>query len=346
VRVLLVEAGPHFSVADVGTGWAEGLQSIGCQVATFNLADRLGFYSSAVRQATDGELVRMVDEAGACRLASKGIQASCFEWWPAVVVIVSCFYIPLDIIDVIRSRGIKVVILHTESPYEDDRQLERAARVDLNVLNDPTNLDRFAAVAPTTYLGHAYRPTVHRPGPANPALASDFAFVGTGYESRIRFLESVEWTGIDVALGGNWQQLAEESSLRKFVAHDLEHCVENTEAVDLYRSAKASANLYRREAERPELAEGWAMGPREVELAATGTFFLREPRGEGDDVLSMVPTFEGSEDFEAQLRWYLAHDDERQAVADQARAAIAGHTFAASAAHLLRLLDELNERTT
>ncbi len=148
-----------------------------------------------------------------------------------------------------------------------------------------------------------------------------------------------------MALGGNWEQLGKDSPLRKFVAHDITRCVDNAEAIDFYRSAKASANLYRREAQRPELSAGWAMGPREVELAATGTFFLRESRGEGDEVLPMVPTFAGHEDFEARLRWYLDHDDERQAVADKARAAIAGNTFAASAAKLLRLLDELNERT-
>lgn len=345
MRVLLVHPGPHFSVSDVFVGWEEGLREVGCSVATFNLHDRLSFYSLAVRQTTDGELIRMVDEEGACRLASKGIQAACFEWWPDVVIIVSCFYIPADILDVIRARRIKVVILHSESPYEDDRQLERAAHADLNIINDPTNLDRFMRVAPVAYLGHAYRPAVHCPGPAKPELASDFAFVGTGYQSRIDFLERVDWTGVDVALGGNWQQLDPDSPLRKFVAHDIEHCVDNTETVDAYRSTKASANLYRREAERPELSGGWAMGPREVELAATGTFFLREARGEGDDVLPMVPTFDGPEDFETQLRWYLDHDDERQAVADRARAAIADCTFAASAAQLLRLLDELKERT-
>lgn len=345
MRALVVHPGPDFSVADLHVGWVEGLREMGVQVADFNLSDRLDFYMGAGRQS-NGEFTKLVSEAGACRLASKGLQAACFEWWPDVVIIVSCFFIPLDIIDVIRSRRIKVVILHTESPYEDDRQLVRAAHADLNIINDPINIDRFAAVAPTTYLGHAYRPSVHCPGLVTPDLASDFAFVGTGYDSRIRFLESVDWSGIDVALGGNWEQLAPDSPLRKFVAHDLTHCVDNAEAVDFYRSAKASANLYRREAQRPELSEGWAMGPREVELAATGTFFLRESRGEGDEVLPMVPTFDGPHDFEAQLRWWLDHDDERQAVADKARAAIAGHTFAASAAELLRLLDELNERTT
>lgn len=337
----MVWPGATWSTADVARGWSRGLKANGVDVIDFRLDQRIAWIT---QHMSDDELKGAAVDIR--RMASESLAGALYEYRPDLVVVIDGKDIPPEVFTGLRKRGEKIVLVHTESPYEDDRQLERAAHVDLNVLNDPTNLDRFAAVAPSTYLGHAYRPTVHCPGPVNPALASDFAFVGTGYQSRIDFMEAVDWTGVDVALGGNWQQLGEESPLRKFVAHDLEHCVENTEAVDLYRSAKASANLYRREAERPELAEGWAMGPREVELAATGTFFLREPRGEGDDVLSMVPTFDGPEDFESKLRWYLAHDDERQAVADKARAAIAGHTFAASAAHLLRLLDELNERTT
>ena len=340
MRALVVDAGPAFSVADVGAGWVEGLAEAGCTVASFNLSDRLAFYSSAGREdESTGEFVRMLDEVGAARLASKGIETVCFEFLPDVVIIISCFYVPPDVLDIIRARGIKVVILHTESPYEDDRQLARAGHADLNILNDPTNIDAFRDVAPAEYFGHAYRPALHCPGPVTPDLRSDFAFVGTGYASRIAFLEAIEWHGVDVALAGNWQQLEAGSPLRKFVAHDLAECVDNSQAVDIYRSTLASANIYRQEAERPELSAGWAMGPREVELSATGTFFLREARGEGDEVLPMLPTFDCPADFRAKLRWWLAHDDERQAAAQAARAAIADRTFAASAARMLRLLD-------
>lgn len=163
--------------------------------------------------------------------------------------------------------------------------------------------------------------------------------VGTGFESRVQFLEQINWDGIDVLLAGNWSRLSAASPLRQYVAHDLDECVYNTETVDFYRSTKASANIYRREAERPTLSQGWAMGPREVELAATGTFFLTEPRGENRQVLPMVPTFDGPADFEEKLRWWLAHDEARSAVVEAARAAIAPRTFEANAAHLLRLLN-------
>jgi glycosyltransferase involved in cell wall biosynthesis len=337
----MVEPGPNFSVSDVHKGWVGALAGLGCNVGNLNFSDRLSFYQTA-GQIKDGEFVRHVDDSGAVKMAAKGIETVCYEFWPDVVVITSGFYVPVDTLQILRARGHKVVMLHTESPYEDDRQLERAAHVSLNVLNDPTNIDRFREIGPTVYIPHAYDPAVHHPGPVRyPDDESDFCLVGTGYPSRIEFLEAVDWTGLDVALGGNWGKLAEGSPLRKFLAHDIEHCIENSEAVELYRATKASVNLYRREAQSDDLVEGWSMGPREVELAACGTFFLRESRGEGDEVLSMLPTFDGPDDFSEQLRWWLANDDARSEVARAARAAIADRTFTNNAKRLLAAVEAL-----
>ncbi len=134
----------------------------------------------------------------------------------------------------------------------------------------------------------------------------------------------------------NWRNLPERSPLRKYLAHDIEECCPNETTVDLYASTKVSANLYRKEA--TESADGWAMGPREVELAATGTFFLREPRGESDLVLDMLPTFDSPEDFSDQLRWWLRHDDARIEAARLAHLAVADRTFDRNAAQMLSLL--------
>lgn len=268
----------------------------------------------------------------AVKLACKTIEAACYEVWPDVVLITSGFYVPEPLYGLLRARGHKVVLLHTESPYEDDEQIQRAPHADLNILNDPTNLDRFQAVAPSAYVPHAYDPDVHRRRPPSPDVASDFAFVGTAFPSRVALFEAVDWTGIDVALAGAWQGLRPDSPLRKFVAHDLAECVDNTDTVDYYSSTKVSANVYRDDA-------GWACGPREIELAAIGTPFIRQRRPESDALFPMLPTFDGPEDFAATLRWLLSHDDEREAAAQAARAAVADRTFAANAAHLLRLLD-------
>lgn len=333
MKVLLVRPGPNFSVQDVANGWVKGLRANGCEVLDFNFDERLGFYSEAALER-DGRYVRPFGPEQAAWLASKGIEATCYEYQPDVVIIVSGFFVPPYVYDLMRARGSKVVLLHTESPYEDDKQSVRANHADLNIVNDPTNIDQFPSG--TIYLPHAYDPDIHRPQPARADAMSDFCFIGTGFESRIEFFEKVDWTGIDAAFGGQWRQLDEDSPLRPFLVHDIDECVPNENAAYLYASTKASANLYRKEATHN--ADGWAMGPREVELAACGTFFLREARGESDGLLSMLPTFTTPADFGDQLRWWLAHDTERMEASRLARSAVADRTFVNSTARMLRHL--------
>jgi spore maturation protein CgeB len=329
MRVLVVRPGPHFSVQDVAQGWVKGLRANGANVVDFNLDDRLGFYCThpAVENAQE-----------AAQLASKGLEAACYEFLPDVVVIVSGFFIPPAVFEIIRARGSKIVLLHTESPYEDERQIERANFADLNVLNDPTNLDRFPKG--TVYLPHSFDPDIHHPQPSVPEAVSDFCFVGTGYPSRAWFLERVDFTGIDVAIAGNWGHLDPGSTLRQHLAHPEDECCPNDQAAILYASTKVSANLYRKESGDvgSSTPDGWSMGPREVELAAIGTFFMREPRAEGDDLFPMLPTFIGPGDFGEKLRWWLAHDTEREEAALKAQAVVQDRTFDVTAARLLSLL--------
>lgn len=287
-------------------------------------------------QNDDGSWRLAFEQEAAFMMAAKGIEVTCYEWWPDLVLIVSGFFVPPEVLDVLRARGHKVVLIHTECPYEDNVQVLRAAHADLNVLNDPTNLAMFAETAPAMYVPHAYDPEVHKPGPAQPDLKCDFCFVGTAFQSRIDFLSAVDWTGLDVLLAGNWRDAPD--SLKSFVLHSLEDCIDNTDAVKLYNSTKVSANLYRKEAHADATADGWAMGPREVELAACGTFFVREPRPEGDELFPMLPTFTEPAELGELVRWWAAHDSARESVAVKARDAIEGRTFAAHANDLLRLI--------
>lgn len=346
MRWLVGHPGPNFSVHDVHAGWVEALTGLGERVAVYNLDSRLTFFDAAMletgRKDEHGhvEFRKALSHEKAIELAASGILSACYQLLPDVVLLVSPFFMPPDLLDIIRMRGSKVVLVFTESPYQDDEQLGRAAHADLCLLNDPTNLDRFAEVAPSLYQPHCYRPTLHHPGPPVPDLECDLGFVGTGFASRIAFFEAMDLDGLDVLLAGAWQQLAEESPLRKYLAHDVEDCLDNQRTAEVYRSARSSINLYRREADRPELATGWAMGPREIEMAACQCFFLRDPRPEGDEVLDMLPTFEGPEDASERLRWWLAHPGYRTAAADRAHNAIKDRTFINAAKRLLQHLDQ------
>jgi hypothetical protein len=340
----MVHPGPAWSVADVFEGWREALAGLGQQVATFNLDARLTFYDAAFlqtgRSGPDGteEFRKALSHTQAVGMAVNHLRSAAYQTWPDVVLVVS-YFVPADVLDLLRARGHRVVLVHTESPYQDDQQVTLAAHADYNLISDPTNLDRFREVAPTSYQPHCYRPSVHHPGPPDPALVCDLAFVGTGFPSRVEFLEQMDLGGLDVLLAGQWQLLADTSPLRKFLAHDQERCLDNSETAAVYRSARAGLNLYRREADRPELSAGWACGPREVEMAACQLFFLRDPRPESDELFGMLPTFTSPAEASELLRWFLDHPDIRDRAAAKAREAVADRTFRHAAARLLELLD-------
>lgn len=342
MKWVVVAPGPQFSVQDVYAGWVEALRELGQQVAEFNLDDRLAFYSNALIEQSDGTIRRAVDRDGAARLASDGLRGVLYQTDPDVLLVISAFFVNPAILDEARRKGTRVVIIFTESPYEDDKQLKLAEHADLVLLNDPTNAGLFNEITRALYLPHAYRPSVHHP-PRVMVDPLDFSFVGTGYPSRITFLEQMHdletFEGLHVELAGHWQGLAEDSPLRRYVHHDLRYCVDNEETAHLYRRTLVGMNLYRREADRPELAEGLTMGPREVEMAACGLFFLRDRRPEGDHVLHMLPRFDEPAEAGELLRYYLRKDDVREDLARQAREAVADLTFHNHAAQLLRLME-------
>lgn len=345
MRILIVAPGPSFSVADVQHGWERALAAQGHQVVTYNLDDRLPFFSAARWPDSDGQTELTSDEA--IRLAVEPLGNLCYKFLPEVIIVISGFFIPEEMWNVWRTRKHwhKTVMLCTESPYEDDIQWDRmmAAEPDVVLLNDPKNIDTFTANHPrVAYLPHAYDPAVHHPGGARAGYESEFAFVGTGYPSRVDFFARADWRGIDLKLAGMWASAA-GTCLEPHVMHDIGECFDNADAADLYRSCKVSANFYRArsgssEANDERLANGIAIGPREVELAACGTFFLREPRPEGDALFPMLPTFTEPGEFADLLRYYLAHDIERTNAADRAREAIADRTFDAHARRLMQIL--------
>jgi spore maturation protein CgeB len=346
VKVLIVHPGPNFSVADVYNGLVKGLHANGVEVATVNLDDRLAFYNE-IEWTVGGVRKKALDYNGAARVASNTVEADLYRYWPDIVIFVSCFFIHPVTWAVLTRRPHKTVAWFTEAPYEDDRQLNVAEYVDACIVNDPVTIQRYRAVNPNTwYLPHSYDPDIHCPGPASPEFACDFGWVGTAFPSRIDFFKQVDWSGVDVKLAGNWQQLHPRAKLRRHLIDPSNRafCLDNTDTVRLYRSAKMSANLYRKETSEGGSDIGWAVGPREVELAATGTFMLREPRAEGDDLFPDAPTFTEPGEFGDLVRWWSSHDDSREKIVRLNREAAADRTFTNTVARLLGLIEGVRKR--
>jgi len=209
-------------------------------------------------------------------------------------------------------------------------------------LNDPINMHAYEDLAPHVYYSpHAYDPDVHKPGKPYKPWIGDVGWVGTTYPSRREFMRKVDWSGLKVRLGGNWSWVDADDVLPPYLIHKRKDCLDNEDTVLLYQSVKATFNTYRKEAQHEDLELGWAIGPREVEACATGLLLAREPRGEGDDLLKMCPTFTEPEELGELLRWWCANDGPRERVIAQAREAIADRTFENHAKKLLTILEDV-----
>ncbi|HEY2060027.1 MAG TPA: hypothetical protein VGH57_16785, partial [Amycolatopsis sp.] len=200
MRWLIVHPGPQFSVADVYTGWVEALRALGEDVLEYNLDKRLQVYDAAlvetgnVDAAGHPEVRKLFTREQAIHLAADRLFGDCMKWWPHVVLGVSAFFVSPWYLDVMRDRGIKTVLLHTESPYQDDEQMSRGQFADLNLLNDPVNLDLWNELdIPAVYMPHAYDPDIHYPNWGE--RKTDFSFVGTLFKSRAQFFSQMDFEG-------------------------------------------------------------------------------------------------------------------------------------------------------
>ncbi len=330
-----------YSVADVHNGLVKGLRANGCEVLDFKFDDIVEFFARCQFKQDNGRYKKVLSQPGVFEMASEHLTAAIYRFWPDVVILTSGFWIPPTLLHILRARPHHVVAFFTESPYEDGKQLAMSTVVDTVIVNDPTNLQKFQEVNPRSfYFPHSYDPDLHYPGKW--PKACDVAFVGTGFPSRVEFMEQIDWTGIDLRLGGMWAYNDDDSPLNKhLVTGDPLYCMDNAVTADLYRSAKASFNLYRKEISAGGTPEGWAMGPREVELAATRTWFAREPRPEGDFLFPMLPTFTEPAELEQLLRWAITHESSVKRAAGKARAAIEDRTFTNTARRLLSLVDTM-----
>ena len=346
MRWLLIHPGPEWSVADVFNGWSEALRGLGETVEEYPLDAALRFFNSALaptgRTLACGcnETRQYLDRDQAARLALDPILAAANRFWPDVILFTSGFFVQPWLLEILRDRRHKIVFLATEAPYQTDYQLKVAQYADLTLLNDPAGIDAYRQIGPAEYMPHAYRERVHYPPPPGAALEWDLAFVGTGFPSRVRFFHQMDLTGLHVTLRGLWMDLPPDSPMRDWTAitDDADDCVDNHETAALYRQARTGINVYRTESEDGHEGEGWAVGPREIEMAASALWFARDPRPESDDLFPMLPAFTSPAEAGDLIRWAITHPDQRDEAAAKARAAVEGRTFTEHARQLLAML--------
>lgn len=355
MRILTVHPGASTSTKDVHDGIVGALIRQGHEVINYALDGRLAVFAHVLDHAwrrkrkTDPDITRpTIDDV--LYMSGQGVLERALRFEPDWVLVISAMYLHPDILVFLKRAGLKVAVLLTESPYDDEEQTAVARAVDLVWTNERTSVPVLRRYNPHSYyLQHAYDPTRHFPisGKVEGVPEHDVVFVGTGFIERCRTLQGVNWDGIDFGLYGPWPQLGSRSKVRRFIRADE---VPNSEATDLYRNAAIGLNLYRtskgfgRHVEHVENPE--SLSPRALELAATGAFTLSDWRPEVEEVFGdLVPTFSTPAELEELIRYYLARPDLRAEIAEALPAAVAGMTFDTRVVQMMTDLARVGDRS-
>lgn len=348
-KILIVHPGASWSTHDVCMGLDYGLRYLGARTNIYKLDVRIARSGRWLRWnwKMGGKVGDPPNPLDVQYHAAVGVLERAFRLAPDWVFVVSGMYFHVDLLRYLKRAGFRVAMLFTESPYDDDAQVEVARLVDVAWTNERTSVERLRTHNPNVYyLPHAYHPLVHGyVKPTDETPSHDALFIGTGFSERIAFLNQVDWGGLEPALYGYWTKLGSRAMLRKAVRGGV---VENDAASQLYQRARINLNLHRTSKgvsadDTQTITVAESLNPRVFELAACGAFFLTDPRAELADVFGdLVPTFTSPAELSAQLARWRDDPEGRRRISEACREAVQPHSWLARAETVLR---ELERRT-
>jgi hypothetical protein len=339
VKVLLVHPGASWATHDVYMGVLEGLRANGVVVSEFRLDQRIDrshdflfyLYRQAKKQQPDKHWPKPTMGDVLYR-ASEGLVERAIEIGATDIVVISAMYVMAERLELARRIGLRVWLICTETPYAMADELRLAAAVDGAWTHERAVLPLFEQVQPaTSYLPSAWRKGTHdavEQDKTDPIC--DVLFIGSFFHERNCWLESIDWSGINLHLYGVTEMIPQGSSLLKFVQGGL---VDNDRVVRLAKRAKIVINLFREDTDG-HAAE--SLNPRIYEMAAAGIPQISTERAElcekfGD----AIPTFASALEAGVLIRALLADPDRRAAQAHRARQLVTDDHWTARAEQMI-----------
>jgi spore maturation protein CgeB len=348
MRILVVYPGHATSTVDVAIGWENTLKKLGHDVKAFRYHDALAFYQKALQWWGRHNKQFTYNDDQPLYMASTRAVAEVVQDAPQVILIVTGTAMHKEFYACMKRLGMPMALIMTESPYADLLQYDmcKAVEFDAVFVNDKASVLKFADFG-GVYLPHSYDPARHYPRQTDKKC--DVFFVGTMYPERKKLLRACNWEGLDAKIVG--------PALTKHggnVAMGIKRRLTNEEAAEWYAGAKVCLSLNRTVMGSclnglMNIGEGdaWSLGPRSYEIAACGGFQIAEGgRGELKEVFGdSVPACANAKELEELTRFYVAHDEERQRMAQRQMAAVQPCTFQRRAEEIvLPVLEKLAGR--
>jgi spore maturation protein CgeB len=252
---------------------------------------------------------------------------------PNLVVVLMGFHIAPEVLAHIKDKtGAVLVNYATDDPF--NRRLRTP-----ELIRSIPHYDLFAstkrAIMPdlrtagacaVSYVRFGYKPSAHFPEPPmreseREQFGAEVAFVGEGDASRRPFFEALieSIPNLNLALyGGLWNR---ERRLRKY----FRGSVRDRDLRMAFSGAKIVVNLVRRENRDDHVM-------RTFEAPACGAFVLHERTQSHLEIFKeghQAAFFESTEELVDKVRYYLAHDRERERIQQSGhqRTVTAGHSY-------------------
>jgi spore maturation protein CgeB len=324
MKVLYV--GPDYRGSN-GTCWRDAFVDMGCDVRTVDSEGLISWPSTPPERVAAKLGGR--PQSRRLRIFNAAVMAAVREFRPVVSFFVQARYVAAPTIAAARGFG-PVVVYYNDDMYNPANQTftfsSTVVEADWLLTTKSFNVDEFkqSGARNVLYLPNAFDPAIHLPVRPSAAeverLGGDVAFIGTFRPERADFLARLANVAPDVALnvwGGGWSKMGRPMywrrrrdwrRLRTRIRGAELWCEEMGKAIQANRIALGL--LYR--------ANRDLHTSRSFEIPACGGFMLAERTLEHQQYFEEgreAVYFSSFEEMLDKIRYYLAHDAERTAIA-------------------------------
>ena len=346
--------GQHLNIAVVGPMYGGSLPITGYLASAFRkLGHRALEVDNSVGWPVYERISQGVDDPKACaqltamatRLMAEWTYARVAEFDPEICIVLAQAPVGPEFPARLRKRGIVTAFWYVENWRHLAYWKEIAPGYDSFFHIQPGEFDEKleeAGCAHHAFVQTGCDPDVHRPVSLSEeeraAYRCDLSFAGAGYYNRHQVFKGL--TDYDFKLWGV------EWSTRELSRHVAggERRFDSQEFMKIVAGTKVNLNLHSSTTHEGIDPDCDAINPRVFEIAAAGGFQVCDPCIGLDrhfDFETELPVYRTLKELRERIDYYLAHPEEREAVAQRARErALAEHTYEHRAQQMLRLIFE------
>lgn len=283
-----------------------------------------GFPYSPLDEAVSATLQTLVTTVTVVQQETAAEQAAVLR--PDLVLVLDGIHSKPEMADRIRALGIRTAIWFTDDPYYTDITATLALHYDdvFTLERTCVNYYRSLGCSRVYHLPLGFYPGHYRPLNAPRQVRRDISFVGSAYWNRVALFDAIApyLAGKDVRITGIWwERLRDYAKLAPKI--DLGRWMGPQETAETYNGARIVINHHRAPDDVTFNNNSARIGavspnPRTFEIAACATLQLIDIRSElaayyepGREIV----TYASPEELIAKIEYYLAHEEERKAIA-------------------------------